>query len=181
MYNKKNKGIVFFLTGLSGSGKTTISNRLKYIMEKEKNIPVTLLDGDIVRTHLSNDLDFSKKDRILNMRRVGFVAGEIAKHGGVVVCAMIAPFKETRMEIREMVEGNGGSFVEVYVSTPLDVCENRDVKGLYAKARAGKIENFTGISSPYEKPENPDIIIDTTNMDIDSLIVFLKCKISKYI
>jgi len=124
---------------------------------------VTLLDGDLVRKHLSSELGFSKEHRDLNIRRIGFVASEIAKHGGIAVCAPIAPYDATRREVRKMVEAAGG-FVLVHIATPLDVCEQRDRKGLYAKARAGVLKEFTGISDPYEAPTDAEIVIDTTDV-----------------
>jgi sulfate adenylyltransferase len=125
--------------------------------------PVTLLDGDIVRKHLSSELGFSKEHRDLNIRRIGFVASEITKHGGIAICAPIAPYDSVRKEVRAMVEQEGG-FVLIHVATPLDTCEQRDRKGLYAKARAGVIQQFTGISDPYEDPRDADIAIDTTDL-----------------
>jgi len=125
--------------------------------------PVTLLDGDIVRKHLSNELGFSKAHRDINIRRIGFVASEITKNRGVTICAPIAPYRATRREVREMI-GQHGGFIEIYVSTPLEVCESRDRKGLYAKARAGLIENFTGINDPYEAPDNPDLSLDSSKI-----------------
>ncbi len=175
-----NNGITFFFTGLSGSGKTTLSKILKERLEEKYSKPVTLFDGDIVRAHLSKDLGFSKKDRIENVKRVGFVAREITKHGGLVICALMAPFVESRREVRKMVE-TYGRFVEIYVSTPLEVCEKRDSKGMYAKARAGEFKNFTGIDSPYEKPKRPDIIIDTSSVSIDGSVEYLLFEINKYI
>jgi sulfate adenylyltransferase len=125
---------------------------------------VTLLDGDVVRTHLSSELGFSKHDRDVNIRRIGFVASEITKNGGVALCAPIAPYEQVRADVREMVGAVGG-FVLVYVATPLEVCEERDRKGLYAKARAGTITEFTGISDPYEEPQAPELTVDTTELD----------------
>jgi sulfate adenylyltransferase len=131
-------------------------------MEKG-NRPVTLLDGDIVRRNLSSKLGFSKEDRDLNVRRIGFVASEITKNRGVAICAPIAPYASTRKEIRETIEAYGG-FVEVYVSTPIDICEKRDRKGMYAKAKAGLIKGFTGVDDPYEAPETPEVRIDTSHL-----------------
>jgi sulfate adenylyltransferase len=128
--------------------------------------PVTLLDGDIVRKHLSNELGFSKEHRDINVRRIGFVASQITKNRGIAVCAPIAPYEKTRRIVREMIEGSGG-FILVHVATPLKVCERRDRKGLYAKARAGKIKDFTGISDPYEEPEKPELRVDTTEVPPD--------------
>ena len=154
------QGFVVFFTGLSGSGKSTIANALMVKLLEMGGRRVTLLDGDLVRKHLSSELTFSKEHRDLNIRRIGFVAAEIAKNGGAAICAPIAPYAATRRQVREMIEPVGG-FIEVHVATPLEVCEQRDVKGLYAKARAGLIKEFTGISDPYEEPENPELCIDT--------------------
>ena len=128
--------------------------------------PVTLLDGDIVRRHLSNELGFSKEHRDINVRRIGFVASEITKNRGIAICAPIAPYALSRKQIREMIEHYGG-FIEVHVATPLEICEQRDRKGIYAKARAGMIKGFTGVDDPYEMPENPDVRVDTTEMTPD--------------
>ena len=157
------QGFTIFLTGLSGSGKSTIAKVLFSSFLEIGDRPVTLLDGDIVRRHLSSELGFSKEHRDVNVRRIGFVASEITKNRGIAICAPIAPYKITRRQIREMIEQYGG-FIEVHVATPLEVCEQRDRKGMYAKARAGLIKGFTGIDDPYETPENPDIVIDTTDM-----------------
>ncbi len=152
-----------FFTGLSGSGKSTIASALLVKLLEIGGRPVTLLDGDLVRKHLSSELGFSKEHRDLNIRRIGFVAAEITKNGGVAVCAPIAPYDAMRREVRRMVE-SGGGFVLVHVATPLEVCEARDRKGLYAKARAGVLKEFTGISDPYEEPADADIVIDTTSI-----------------
>jgi adenylyl-sulfate kinase len=153
------EGVTVFLTGLSGAGKSTIADALVADLERD-GVPVTLLDGDVVRTHLSSELSFSREHRDLNIRQIGFVAGEVVKHGGTAVVAAIAPFEEAREEARQLVEKHG-RFLLVHVSTPLEVVEQRDVKGLYAKARAGEIAQFTGISDPYEEPVAPDLVIDT--------------------
>lgn len=155
------QGFTVFLTGLSGSGKSTIANVLLVKFLEMGGRPVTLLDGDLVRKHLSSELSFSKEHRDINIRRIGFVASEITKNGGIAICAPIAPYDAVRKAVRRMIEPLGG-FVLVYVSTPLEVCEERDRKGLYAKARAGIIKEFTGISDPYEPPEDADVIIDTS-------------------
>jgi sulfate adenylyltransferase len=155
------QGFTVFFTGLSGAGKSTIANALMVKLMELGGRAVTLLDGDIVRTHLSSELGFSKEHRNINILRIGFVASEITKNGGIAICAPIAPYRSTRQEVREMVTAGGG-FIEVYVSTALEICEQRDRKGLYAKARAGLIKEFTGISDPYEVPENPEMAIDTT-------------------
>jgi sulfate adenylyltransferase len=153
-------GVTVFLTGLSGAGKSTIADALVAGLEGEGR-PVTVLDGDVVRTHLSSELSFSREHRDLNIRRIGWVAGEVVKHGGTVVVAAIAPYEAAREEARKLVEEHG-RFVLVHLSTPLEVCEQRDVKGLYARARAGELPAFTGVSDPYEVPERPEVVIDTS-------------------
>ncbi len=160
---RANQGFTVFFTGLSGAGKSTIANVLLVKFLEAGGRPVTLLDGDIVRTNLSSELGFSKEHREVNIRRIGFVASEITKNGGIAICAPIAPYRSTRRDVRQTIEEVGG-FVLVHVATPLAVCEERDVKGLYAKARAGLIDAFTGISDPYEEPESPDVAIDTTEI-----------------
>jgi sulfate adenylyltransferase len=157
------QGVTVFLTGLSGAGKSTIANALMVKFLEMGGRPVTLLDGDLVRKHLSSELGFSKEHRDINIRRIGFVASEITKNGGIAICAPIAPYDAVRREVRGMIEPVGG-FILVYVATPLGVCEDRDRKGLYAKARAGIIKEFTGISDPYEEPTDADIVIDTTSL-----------------
>jgi len=154
------QGFTIFFTGLSGSGKSTVANALLVKLLENGNRPVTLLDGDIVRKNLSSELGFSKEHRDLNILRIGFVAAEITKNGGVAICAPIAPYHATRRKVRDMVEAAGG-FIEIHVSTPIEVCEQRDRKGLYAKARAGQIKGFTGIDDPYEVPENPEMVLNT--------------------
>ncbi|MBW1861669.1 MAG: bifunctional sulfate adenylyltransferase/adenylylsulfate kinase, partial [Deltaproteobacteria bacterium] len=160
------KGVTIFFTGLSGSGKSTIAQVLLSRFLEMGDRPVTLLDGDIVRRHLSSELGFSKEHRDINVRRIGFVASEITKNRGIAICAPIAPYRLSRRQIREMIEQYGG-FIEVNVATPLEVCEKRDRKGIYAKARAGLIKGFTGIDDPYEMPENPEVRVDTTHMTPD--------------
>ena len=145
------QGFTVFFTGLSGSGKSTIANALLVKFLELGGRPVTLLDGDIVRKHLSSELGFSKEHRDINIRRIGFVASEITKNGGIALCAPIAPYDAVRKEVRGMIEPYGG-FVLVHLATPLEVCEERDRKGMYAKARAGILKEFTGISDPYEAP-----------------------------
>jgi len=157
------QGFTVFFTGFSGSGKSTIARVLLSQFLEIGDRPVTLLDGDIVRTHLSSELGFSKEHRDINVRRIGFVASEITKNRGIAICAPIAPYSLTRRQVRQMIEQYGG-FIEVHVATPLEVCEQRDPKGIYAKARAGLIKGFTGIDDPYEVPENPDVRIDTTEL-----------------
>ncbi len=156
------QGFTVFFTGLSGSGKSTIANVLLVKFLEVGGRPVTLLDGDIVRKNLSSELGFSKEHRDINIRRIGFVASEITKNGGIAICAPIAPYDSVRQENRGMIEPLGG-YILVHVATPLEVCEQRDRKGLYAKARAGIIKEFTGISDPYEPPDDADVVIDTTD------------------
>ncbi len=156
------QGFTIFLTGLSGAGKSTVAKILYSRMMEIGERPVTLLDGDIVRRNLSSELNFSKEHRDINVRRIGFVAREITKNRGVAICAPIAPYSNTRKEIRKSIEEYGG-FIEVHVCTPLNVCEKRDRKGMYAKARAGLIKGFTGVDDPYETPESPELRIDTTD------------------
>ena len=161
--DRAHQGFTLFLTGLSGSGKSTIANVLMAKLMEIGSRPVTLLDGDIVRKNLSSELGFSKEHRDLNIQRIGFVASEITKNRGVAICAPIAPYRNVRREVRELI-GSVGAFVEVFISCPVEVCEQRDRKGLYAKARAGLIKGFTGIDDPYEEPENAEIVLDTTSM-----------------
>lgn len=157
------RGFTLFFTGLSGSGKSTLAKILYAKFIEVGGRPVTLLDGDVVRKNLSSELGFSKAHRDLNVHRIGFVASEISKNGGIVICAPIAPYAAVRRAVREMVE-QYGAFIEIHIATPLEVCEARDRKGLYAKARKGLIPGFTGISDPYETPENPEIRVDTSNL-----------------
>jgi sulfate adenylyltransferase len=157
------RGFVVFLTGLSGSGKSTIARNLADVLAERGDRKVSLLDGDLVRQLLSAGLTFSRADRDLNIARIGFVAAEVARHGGIAICAPIAPFAAARARVREMVS-EVGDFLLVHVATPLEVCEARDRKGLYAKARAGLIGQFTGISDPYEEPQDADLVIDTSTM-----------------
>jgi len=154
-------GLTLFFTGLSGSGKSTLAKILYAKFIEEGRRPVTLLDGDIVRLNLSSELGFSREHRNINVRRIGFVAGEITKNGGIAICAPIAPYTAMRRDVRDNIE-QYGAFIEIHVATPLEVCEQRDRKGLYAKARKGIIPEFTGISDPYEVPQNPEIRVDTT-------------------
>jgi sulfate adenylyltransferase len=163
---KHKRGFTVFFTGLSGSGKSTIANALMIKLLEDGTRPVTLLDGDIVRKNLSSELNFSREHRDLNIQRIGFVASEITKNRGIAICAPIAPYARTRRQVREAVSAHGG-FIEVYVSTSLEVCESRDRKGLYAKARAGIIKGFTGIDDPYEAPERAEIDIDTEELSPD--------------
>jgi sulfate adenylyltransferase len=159
MYPPRSKqGFCIWFTGLSGSGKSTTAEVLTSLL-LESGRQVTLLDGDVVRTHLSKGLGFSRDDRDTNILRIGFVAGEIARHGGTVICAAISPYRATRNEARKMVGDD--HFIEVFVDTPIEVCEERDVKGLYARARRGQITGFTGVDDPYEEPVDPEIRIET--------------------
>jgi len=160
------QGFTVFFTGLSGSGKSTVANALMVKLMEMGGRPVTLLDGDLVRKHLSSELGFSKEHRDLNIQRIGYVASEITKNGGIAICAPIAPYTATRKRVREMVEPLGG-FIEIHVATPIEVCEARDRKGLYAKARAGILKGFTGIDDPYEVPENPEMRLDTAEVTPD--------------
>ena len=153
------RGFALFFTGLSGAGKSTIAQAVVAQLLERTSRAVTVLDGDEVRKHLSRGLGFSREDRAANVTRIGYVASEIVRHGGIAVCAPIAPYADARAEARALVEAHG-DFVEIHVSTPLEVCEARDRKGLYAQARAGKIAHFTGISDPYEVPEQPEIRVD---------------------
>ncbi len=157
------QGFTLFFTGLSGAGKSTLAKVLFVKLLEMSQRPVTLLDGDIVRHNLSSELNFSKEHRNLNVTRIGFVASEIVKNGGVAICAPIAPYPESRREVRRMIEEHGG-FIEIHVSTPLEVCEQRDRKGIYAKARAGIIKGLTGVDDPYVEPENPELSFDTTEL-----------------
>jgi sulfate adenylyltransferase len=157
------QGLTIFFTGLSGSGKSTIANVLMTKFLEAGGRPVTLLDGDLVRKHLSSELGFSKEHRDINIRRIGYVAAEITKNGGIAICAPIAPYDMVRKQVRAMIEQVGG-FILVHVATPLTICEERDRKGLYAKARAGLIPEFTGISDPYEEPKDAEVVINTAEL-----------------
>jgi sulfate adenylyltransferase len=157
------QGVTIFFSGLSGAGKSTIANVLFIKFQEMGGRPVTLLDGDLVRKHLSSELGFSREHRDINIRRIGYVASEITKNRGIAICAPIAPYDVTRKEVRALIEPFGG-FVMVYLSTPVEVCERRDRKGLYAKARAGILKDFTGISDPYEEPKDADIVINTADV-----------------
>lgn len=161
------QGFTVFFTGFSGSGKSTIANALMIKLMEMGGRPVTLLDGDIVRKNLSSELGFSKEHRDLNIRRIGYVASEITKNGGIAICAPIAPYSTTRHAVREDVEAFG-AFVEVHVATSIDECERRDRKGLYKLARAGKIKEFTGISDPYDVPKTPELRLETEYVEVDN-------------
>jgi len=160
---RSRQGFTLFMTGLSGAGKSTVAQVLLSRFLEVGGRPVTLLDGDIVRKHLSSELGFSRADRDTNVRRIGFVASEITKNGGIAICAPIAPYDATRKEVRRMTEAVGG-FVLVHVDAPLEVCEARDRKGLYAKARAGLLPHFTGVSDPYEPPEDAEVVLKTAEV-----------------
>jgi sulfate adenylyltransferase len=160
---RSQRGFVLFLTGLSGSGKSTIARNLADVLAERGDRKITLLDGDLVRQVLSAGLTFSRADRDLNIVRIGFVAAEIARHGGIAICAPIAPYAAARDQVRKMVS-EVGDFLLIHVATPIEVCEARDRKGLYAKARAGLIDQFTGISDPYEEPLDANLTIDTSTM-----------------
>jgi sulfate adenylyltransferase len=155
--------LVVAIDGPAGSGKSTVANALLVMLLESGVRAVTLLDGDVVRKLLSSELGFSKEHRDLNIRRIGFVASEITKHGGIALCAPIAPYDQARKEVRHLIEPLGG-FVLVHLSTPVAVCEQRDRKGLYARARAGSLPQFTGISDPYEAPTDAEVVIDTTDV-----------------
>jgi adenylyl-sulfate kinase len=155
----EHKGFTLWMTGLSGSGKSTITEVLIDEFE-ERDLPLEVLDGDVVRENLSKGLGFSKEDRDTNIQRIGFVADLLSRNGVPVITAAISPYRETRDQARKLHEGNG-TFIEVFVATSLEDCEARDVKGLYAKARSGEIPTFTGVSDPYEEPENPELRVET--------------------
>jgi len=171
------QGFTVFFTGLSGAGKSTIANALYVTLLSADTRRVTLLDGDLVRTHLSSTLGFSKEHRDLNVRRIGYVASEITKCGGSAICAPIAPYEVSRRHCRKLITQYGG-FVEVFIATPIQVCEERDRKGLYAKARSGQLKNFTGIDDPYEAPEAPELRIDTSAVSVaqavDTIVSYLR-------
>lgn len=161
--SRDRQGFTVFFTGLSAAGKSTTANVLRVKLLESGGRPVTLLDGDVVRKNLSSELGFSREHRDLNVRRIGYVASEITKNRGIAICAPIAPYEAVREEVRQMIAPLGG-FILVHVSTPLEVCESRDRKGLYAQARAGSIAQFTGISDPYEPPLSPDVVVDTSRL-----------------
>ena len=167
--SKKNRGITIFFTGLSGSGKSTLANGLLIKLLEHGSRPVSLLDGDIVRTHLSSELGFSKEHRSINVRRIGYVASEITKNRGIAICAPIAPYRIDRKFNRGLISSLGG-YIEIHVSTSLEKCEERDVKGLYKLAREGSLKEFTGVSDPYEKPNNPEMVIDSSDTAPEELV-----------
>jgi len=174
---EKRKGFTIFFTGLSGAGKSTVAHKLYTKLLEVQDRSVTLLDGDVVRQNLSKGLGFSKADREANVERIGFVANEITKHGGIAICSVIAPYEKSRRVNRELISSNG-TYIEIYVSTPIGVCKNRDPKGLYKRVEAGKIKNFTGIDDPYEEPKSADMELDTekdtSSECADMIIAYLK-------
>ncbi|MEV0714338.1 adenylyl-sulfate kinase, partial [Asanoa sp. NPDC050611] len=167
---RRHRGLVVFLTGLSGSGKSTVARGVADHLRETGDRTVTLLDGDVVRRELSAGLGFSKEDRDLNIRRIGWVAAEVARHRGMALCCPIAPYASARKTARDMATAAGAGFVLVHVSTPLEVCEQRDRKGLYAKARAGLIKGMTGIDDPYETPTDAELTIDTSVLSVDEAV-----------
>ncbi|HYO89542.1 MAG TPA: adenylyl-sulfate kinase [Candidatus Limnocylindrales bacterium] len=158
LHSAEKQGVVLWFTGLSGAGMSTTAE-VRALLLLEYGRSATVLDGDVVRTYLSKGLGFSKQDRDANIQRIGFVAAEIARHGGTVICAAISPYQATRDEVRQMVGGD--HFIEIFVDTPIEECEARDTKGMYAKARRGEITGFTGIDDPYEAPPAPELTLDT--------------------
>jgi sulfate adenylyltransferase len=174
-YQTNRPGICLYFVGLSGSGKTTLCNYIISKLKEISNTNITYLDGDVVRRELSKGLGFSKEDRSLNARRIGYVCSEVVKHGGIAIAANIAPYKSDRNHNRDMIT-QYGSYVEVYVNTDLDECEKRDVKGFYKMAREGKIKEFTGISDPFEEPENPELNLngsDAVELNLEKIIHYL--------
>lgn len=171
------QGFTVFLTGLSGSGKSTIAVALRASLMETTGRPVTLLDGDLVRRLLSSELGFSREHRDLNVLRIGWVAAEVVRHGGIAICATIAPYDEVRRQVRRMIEPLGG-FLLVHVATPLETCEARDRKGLYAKARAGSLPNLTGVSDPYESPADAELTIDTRHTSVDESCALIVARLT---
>lgn len=163
--NGSQKGVVLFFTGLSGAGKSTIARIVSHTLQETYDRAVTFLDGDVIRQHLSKGLGFSQEDRNTNIERIGFVAGEVARHGGIVICSAIAPYAEARAKNRARVTEVGGTYIEIFVSTPLSVCQDRDPKGLYQKAHEGALTGMTGVDDPYEAPEAPELVIDASAGD----------------
>ena len=160
-----NNGAIVWLTGLSGAGKPTIANRLKDVIS-ERNVNIEILDGDVIRTNLSQGLGFSKSDRDINIRRVGYVANLLSRNGVIVIVAAISPYRAVRDEVK----ASSHNFMEVYVNAPIEICESRDVKGLYAAARSGKLTGFTGIDDPYEVPLNPEVICYSDRESVDESV-----------
>ncbi|HEY1488247.1 MAG TPA: adenylyl-sulfate kinase [Micromonosporaceae bacterium] len=176
---RRTRGVVVFFTGLSGSGKSTVARGVADALRESGERTVTLLDGDVVRRELSAGLTFSKADRDINIRRIGWVAAEVARHGGMAICCPIAPYEAARAAARAQAQSAGGGFVLVHVATPLEVCELRDRKGLYARARAGQITGMTGIDDPYETPVDAEITLDTSTMTIDDAIAYVLTELSQ--
>jgi sulfate adenylyltransferase len=168
------RGVVVFFTGLSGSGKSTLAQALCNQLVESGGRTVTLLDGDRVRRNVSKGLTFSRRDRELNIERIAWIAAEVARHGGMAVCCPIAPFDHTRKLARSLAEEIGAAFVLVHVATPIEVCEGRDRKGLYERARRGEIDDFTGISSPYEEPDDADLVIDTSALSVPEALASVR-------
>jgi adenylylsulfate kinase len=160
MASNRDKGFCLWFTGLPSSGKSTIADLLTAEF-KRRNVKVEVFDGDVVRTHLSKGLTFSKEDRDINIRRIGFVCNLLTRNGVNSIAAAISPYRNIRDENRKMIHGDGGKFIEIFVNTPIEICEKRDVKGLYKKARAGELKGFTGVDDPYEPPARPEIEIRT--------------------
>ena len=174
-FYERARGACYYFVGLSGAGKSTLAELLKArLEEKYPHREVTLLDADVIRTHLSKGLGFSREDRSMNVRRIGYVASEIVKHGGLVVVANIAPFKEDRMFNKKLISA-GGDYFQLYVNTPISECERRDVKGLYAGARAGTIKNFTGVSDPFEVPDDSFLDLELMSLEETAAALFAKC------
>ena len=167
---RRRRGLVVFFTGLSGSGKSTIARGVADALHETGDRTVTLLDGDVVRRELSADLGFSRADRDRNVRRIGWVAAEVARHGGLALCCPIAPYAQARAQAREMARAAGAGFVLIHLATPLEVCERRDRKGLYARARAGQLTGMTGIDDPYETPNDADLVIDTSDLTVEESV-----------
>src|SRR5438477_511482 len=167
---RRHRGLVLFFTGLSGSGKSTIAHGVADALLETGERTVTVLDGDVVRRELSKGLGFSKADRDLNIRRIGWVAAEVGRHGGMAICCPIAPYAAARAQARELARGAGAGFLLVWVATPLEVCEARDRKGWYAKARAGQLKGMTGIDDPYEEPADADLVLDTSEVSAEAAI-----------
>src|SRR5262245_7726245 len=172
------KGFTLWFTGLSGAGKSTLSAPVAARL-RDQGYKVEVLDGDEVRTHLSKGLGFSKEDRDTNIRRIGWVAKTLSKHGVVAITAAISPYRDIRNEVRENVTRSGAGFVEIFVHCPIDVLAERDVKGLYRKALAGEIKNFTGVDDPYEAPESPDVTVDSSKESIDEGVGKIMAKLSE--
>jgi adenylyl-sulfate kinase len=169
-----NRGFTLWFTGLSGAGKSTLATALEHVL-RERGCKVEVLDGDVVRTNLSKGLGFSKEDRDTNIRRIGFVAQLLTRNGVAVMTAAISPYREVRRECREMI----GDFVEVFVKCPVEVCAERDVKGLYKKAMAGEIPHFTGVSDPYEDPEHAEVVVETDTESVEQSVAKVLAKLEQ--